>query len=235
MPISFSQVRFETAPELLPELAAFYGATLDLGLVPSAGDGVAVAVGETAVEFLGGHDHPYYHFALLLPGDRFAAAHRWLAERVAILPDESSGAAVFEFEHWDAQALYFHDPAGSIVELIAHRGVGESGVTGRFHPRELLGLSEVGLVGAPERSAEALADTLDLVVWSGSATEAGRLAFVGEKARTLILAQPGRAWLPTGRAAEAYPVEVVITGVAAEEVQLGEGIVVRGAATVREG
>ena len=36
------------------------------------------------------------------------------------------------------------------------------------------------------------------------------LGFVGEKGRTLILAPPGRGWLPTGRPAEAHPVELVL-------------------------
>ena len=36
--------------------------------------------------------------------------------------------------------------------------------------------------------------------------------FVGEKARTLILAPPGRGWLPTGRPAEPHPVEARLSG-----------------------
>ena len=46
----------------------------------------------------------------------------------------------------------------------------------------------------------------------GTAPSTGeaRLAFVGEKARTLILCRAGRPWLPTGRPAEAHPVEVVL-------------------------
>jgi hypothetical protein len=49
-----------------------------------------------------------------------------------------------------------------------------------------------------------------LALWSGS-LESG-LAFVGERARTLILAPEGRPWLPTGRPAEAHDLEVVLTG-----------------------
>jgi len=37
---------------------------------------------------------------------------------------------------WDAQACYFHDPAGNIVEFIAHRGLAEvADVTRSFSPR----------------------------------------------------------------------------------------------------
>ena len=64
-----------------------------------------------------------------------------------LLPRPGSGELVFDFSFWDALACYFRDPAGSIVELIAHRGLGERGTRGAFSGEELLGLSEVGLVG----------------------------------------------------------------------------------------
>jgi len=230
MPISFRHVLFETAPALVPEIAAFYTGSLGLRPVPADTGDVAVAVGETTLEFRAGPGRPFYHYAFLVPGDRFAAVHRWAAERVAILPDEDTGEEAFDFEHWDAKALYFHDPAGNIGELIAHRGIGESGAAGRFHADELLGFSEVGIVGDPPLLADALAETFALPVWSGSVTGEGRLAFIGDKARTLILSGAARPWLPTRRLAEAHPVEVVLTGVGDGDVQLESGGFVRGGA-----
>ena len=87
---------------------------------------MAVAVGETMLELRAAAGSPFYHFALLVPGDRFDAALEWAREHVELLPDTETGEAVFDFTHWDANAVYFHDPAGSIVELIAHRGIGEA-------------------------------------------------------------------------------------------------------------
>lgn len=229
MPISFRHVLFEAAAARAPELAEFYGGTLGLRLVHSRVDSIAFEVGETTLEFRAGRGDPFYHYALLVPGDRFAAAHRWAAERVHLLPDEGTGEEFFDFEDWDAQALYFQDPAGSIGELIAHRGTGETGATGSFRASELIGLSEVGIVGDSPLLADALAATFALEVWSGTVAEKERLAFVGEKARTLILARPGRPWLPTWRPAEAHPVEVVLAG-GDGEVQLESGGLVRGGA-----
>ena len=45
-----------------------------------------------------------------------------------------------------------------------------------------------------------------------------------EKARTLILAPPGRGWMPTGRPAERHPVEAEILGAADGEVELEGGL-----------
>ena len=55
---------------------------------------------------------PYYHFALLVPGDRFDAALAWARDRVELLPDRETGEVVFDFANWDAMAIYFHDPGG---------------------------------------------------------------------------------------------------------------------------
>ena len=94
-------------------------------------DAVAVRVGETALELREAAGSPFYHVAFLVPGDRFDAALAWAREHVELLPDTETGEPVFDFTNWDAKAVYFHDPAGSIVELIAHRGIGETGATGR--------------------------------------------------------------------------------------------------------
>jgi len=163
----------------LPELEAFY----------------AGMTGETTLRFRAGGGDPFYHVALLVPGDRFDAAHAWADERFELL------GGVFEFENWDARAVYFLDPAGNIVELIAHCGLEENGCVGEFAAEEIVGFSELGLVG--ER-AERLAE-LELPLWSGTIDDPESLAFVGEKGRTLILAEEGRGWLPTGRPAEPHP------------------------------
>ena len=177
------------------DLRDFYGGTLGLPL-----DGDAILAGETRLRFDVEDGDAFYHFAFLVPGDRFDDALAWARERVELLGD------VFDFEAWDARAVYFHDPAGSIVELIAHHGLEEDGRTGGFAAEELVGFSELGLVGDPPLLLGQLEGT-GLELWDGTIDEPGRLAFVGERGRTFILAPPGRGWLPTGRPAQPHPVE----------------------------
>jgi catechol 2,3-dioxygenase-like lactoylglutathione lyase family enzyme len=166
-------------------------------------DGGSLRVGESVLEFVPGEGAPFYHFAFLVPGDRFEATLEWVSTRVELLGD-----GVYDFPAWDAQACYFHDPAASIVELIAHRGHEESGASGEFGAEELVGVSELGLVGDIPAMAEALHAELGLEVWDGTLT--GSLAFVGEQARTMILAREGRGWLPTGRPSELHPLSVEV-------------------------
>jgi hypothetical protein len=173
---------------------------------------VTAGSGELAFGAADGGARPFYHFALLVPGDRFDAAREWVAGRTELLPGDH-GDVVFDFSFWDALACYFHDPAGNIVELIAHRDIGAAGATGPFDPAELAAISEIGIVTArPADAVGALERELGLELWSGGVQAETGLGFVGRKAHTLIVSGERRGWLPTGRPAEPHPVAVTLTG-----------------------
>ena len=203
MTVEFREVRLRAPAVALPFLEDFYA-----------------DFGASGLDFTPGEGGPFYHFAFLVPGDRFDAAFRWAKEHFEMLPRPSSGELVFDFCFWDALACYFRDPAGSIGELIAHRGIGERGTSGPFSGEELLGLSEVGLVGDVKSMARDL-EQLDLHIWSGSTDDPDSLAFVGEKARTLILCPVGRSWMPLDRLAEPHPVDATLSGPGQGEVTTG--------------
>ncbi|HEU5243598.1 MAG TPA: hypothetical protein VFU33_04285 [Gaiellaceae bacterium] len=186
-----------------PELASFYRDELELPV-----DAGAIRIGETRLRFRDEDDGAFYHFAFLIPGDRFASALAWAEQRVELLTDRD-GTPVFVGDVWESSAVYFHDPAGNIGELIAHHGLEENGRTEDFAADELVGLSELGLVGDRRELLRRL-EALDLGMFRGTVDEPDRLAFAGERGRTFILAPPGRGWIPTGRPAEPHPVEALI-------------------------
>jgi hypothetical protein len=215
--MDFLDVRLALQVDAAAEMREFY---LDyLGFddtdTANAKDLLRVRIGKTLLRFTTAplDSKPFYHFALLAPGNRFEAALTWLAERSELLTDPDSGTNIFDFDNWGALACYCLDPVGNIVEIIAHRGLGESGCGGSFHAGEFLGLSELGLV-VPSKTdaASQLTKEIDLQVWDGELDDPERLVFLGERGRTLILSPPDRGWLPTGRPAELHAVEVVVTG-----------------------
>jgi hypothetical protein len=194
------RARLQTAADSFDELARFYG-------------GLPFRAGHTVVDFEPvGEGQPFYHFALRVPRNRFAEARAWLAGMAPLLPGHD-GETTFEFDFWNAQACYALDPADNILELISHRELAdESPVEGEFGADELLGVGELGLVDRNTRAAAAALEPLGITLWSGSLDEPGGLAFMGDRDGVLILSEPGRGWLPTGRAAEAWPVDVVVAG-----------------------
>jgi catechol 2,3-dioxygenase-like lactoylglutathione lyase family enzyme len=191
--VNFKQVRLRAPAHLLADLREFYD---------------RIDTGETKLEFAAGEGEPFYHFALLAPPERF---DELVSSRPDLLPDPETGEVVFDFDFWEAKAFYFHDPAGNIVELVAHRGL-----------EDPTGLSELGLVG-DKRAMAAELQKLGIELWDGT-LEDGRLAFMGQRGRTLILAPPGRGWMPTGRPSERHPVEVELSGPPAGAVELEGGL-----------
>ncbi len=158
--LRFVHVSLRASADRLAAISDFYGEELGLDPVTRTAEAVRFAIGETVLEYVAGPGEPFYHFALLVPGDRFAAALEGARARAELLPDPRSDQMVFDFDAWNAQACYFHDPGGNIVELIAHHGIGERVVRGDFRAGELLGISELGLVGDPVAMAELLSSKL---------------------------------------------------------------------------
>jgi hypothetical protein len=203
---------FAVAAHRLDALERFYLDELRLPGVRQA-DSLRMAAGSSSLGFTespsdGG---PFYHFALLVPGNRFEAAREWIAARTPLLAQPGSDETTFDFDFWDAHACYVHDPAGNIVELIAHRGLGDSPETGAFDAAELRGLSEVGIVTSDLVAGLERLRAARLELWYGEVSdEGGGLGFVGSKAHTLVLCPEGRPWLPTHRPAEAHPIDVAL-------------------------
>jgi hypothetical protein len=214
--LEFVDVRFQMPPAAVGELNAFYTDRLAFDSPRDAEEGLlSLAVGAAVARFSESppSEAPFYHFAFLVPGNRFDAAYTWLAARASLLPDPDTGDTIFDFDNWAALACYCLDPAGNIVELIAHRGISDTSAEGLFSAREIVDFSEVGLVVPDkEQSVAVLEQQIGLYVWDGVVAEQGRLVFVGERARTLILSHPGRGWLPTSRPAEPHPVELTVRG-----------------------
>jgi len=213
------QARLEAAKATGAALSHFYGDQLGFPMLADKG-GLGFGVGRTRLEFAPTNDRePFYHFAFRVPRNRFVAAREWLACHAELLSEHHSNETTFQFPNWNAEACYAYDPGGNIVELIAHRGLpDESPDSGPFAARELLGVCELGVVGDdPPAMARAL-EPLGIKLWDGTLDLPGRLAFMGGPDGTLILAAAGRGWMPTGRVAEPFEVNVDVAGAQDAEV-----------------
>jgi catechol 2,3-dioxygenase-like lactoylglutathione lyase family enzyme len=164
-----------------------------LGLeVSGTADALAVRIGATRLVFEAGPATPQ-HFAIRIPSAAYADALAWLGSRVELLRD-GEGKHAFAFPDWNADAMYFRDPDGNVVELIAHHDLPEP-YRPPFHPRAMLGVCEVGV---PVDDVGGYLDSLERRTgarrWSGDGVT---FAAAGDKRGSLIVVRRGRIWYPT--------------------------------------
>jgi catechol-2,3-dioxygenase len=187
-------------------LRAYYAEALGLPVVLDASGRFVVDAGTSRVAFheAAAGSAPLYHLAFNVPENLFAEAKAWLAARSGLVGDGARDK--FDFDFWNAHACYTVDPAGNVLELIAHHELPNA--AGRWLGAEsLLGVAEVGLpVPDVLEAAATLEAELGLVVWDGD--PGPRFAAVGGRDGGFIAVPLGRGWMPTGAPAGPHPLEV---------------------------
>jgi catechol-2,3-dioxygenase len=204
---------------------SFYCRTLGLRDLNTEGDAgqVSVQVGSTTLVFQQAESgwRGRYHFAIDIPLERYEDARLWLAHRAPALSD-STGQKYFYSENWNSRSIYFLDPAGNILELIARYGKGKTpagppnvdlpenlGMENRFSLHDFLCISEIGIASDNVEGAAAhlIASVPGLKVYETGEVDTFRA--LGDEDGLLILVRRGRIWYPeTGIAAELLPVDV---------------------------
>ena len=193
----------------VPALHAFWAATLGLP-VRVEDDDMVVEAGTSRMRFRTRRDAlpGVYHIAFNIPANRFAEARAWLAARVPLLVD-ANGAGEFAFPNWNAHAMYFKDPDGNILELIARHGLANA-TDHQFGEQDFLAVSEIGLaVDDVATTVGELTRSLGVPIYDGAGSDA--FSAVGDEYGLFIVVAKGRIWYPdTGVPAAALPLRVTV-------------------------
>ena len=202
-------MELELAAPDIAALAAFYGQLLELPVSLTA-DRLTVAVGASRRGFVQSPEGQpaRYHVAFDVPENQIEAAAAWLRGRVPLLAD-SAGQELFYSDNWDAHNVYFYDPAGNVLELIARHTLPNASQR-PFNSASLLHISEIGVCAADVRATVA---DIRARTGAGEYHGPGSAAFspVGDDHGLLIVVQRGRIWFPeTGVAAEPLPLAVTV-------------------------
>lgn len=190
-------------------LKRFYLDVLELALLAEEDDLFSVAIGTTALRFETVRDEsrPFYHMAFNIPENKVEEAREWLAQRVEIIENEQS--PVVFFEAWNAHSLYFADPAGNLIELIARHNL-ENATSVPFTSRDFLCVSEIGMpVEEVLATVEDLEVGLGILPWRGPSAD---FAPMGDEHGLLIMVSIGRTWFMSDEQARFHPVAVTIRG-----------------------
>jgi catechol 2,3-dioxygenase-like lactoylglutathione lyase family enzyme len=217
---------------------AFWAGTLGLEVV-RRDDELDVLLDSSVIRFrrAAPGTAPRHHFAINVPPGSIERAAGWAEARLKLLTfhgyeDEEEGATIVHADR-GTPAVYFLDPVGNVVELIANvRLAGETGaapggravVEGRgFGPEDLLDLAEVGIAAAdPEATCAALRDFLgEEVLWGGGPD--WLLSAIGDARSVVIVAPLDRGWIPVGLPARPAPTEIVVLADEPAELTLPEG------------
>lgn len=178
-----------------------------------AGHLKGIRVGSTQVFFGQAETVPPYHFAFDISSAMVAEALEAVQSFATPLPDPDTGEEVIQFPAWNAQSIYFYDPAGNVVELIARHNLQLSG-RGPFGPAHLHRVSEIGtVVPSVKKGFEALHHGLGLGRYSGNFHN---FCAAGEESGLFIISAEGRQWFPTGVPAQPAPYRLVCSHLAKE-------------------
>jgi catechol-2,3-dioxygenase len=192
----------------LGALRAFYTEGLCLPLLAAAPDSFSVQAGATRLTFSADATRAAtYHFAFNIPENKLPAAKAWLSGRADLLTQD--GADEFASQTWNAQQVYFYDPAGNILEFIARHNL-TNAAAGPFGPHDILEVSEIGLpVGVVPTTVALLTRDLGLPPFQD---QGDTFSPIGDDHGLFIVVRRGRHWFPTERAADLHPLAVTIAG-----------------------
>lgn len=191
-------------------LAMFYRETLRLPTT-EVGDGVfEVMAGHSVLRVIAGPRLPgAHHLAFAIPTAKFASAKAWLGARTELLTREGQDEFEFEPPFGPARSVYFSDPDGTVLELIARRWPTPSEGDDFDPVGDIGGLAEIAVPVTSVRAAvEHLAQRLDLQ----AVLDGEEFAAVGDARGMFILVTPERAWFPTNdRVPNPAPLAIDIT------------------------
>lgn len=194
-----------TAPDL-HALRDFYHLRLGFPFTADTSELVGFQTGRSILEFVPG-GRSCHHFAFNIDHDRVPEAGDWLQARgIELLPMD--GEVLVPFPNWDAQAVYFHDPAGNVVEFIGRRRLPASGEAG-FGLGQLSCISEIGLASfAHLRVRAELGGTIGLQTF-GNPSET--FAAMGDDEGLFIVVDAARKrWIPSMEPALPFPLQAQV-------------------------
>ncbi|WP_197259213.1 hypothetical protein [Paenibacillus dendritiformis] len=114
------------------------------------------------------------------------------------------------FTSWNAHSVYFEDPSGNIVELIARHNLSNA-ISHPFGSADIHGVSEVGVVANEVIPFVRALNEVGLPNWR---PDNEGLTPVGDEHGLFIVVKIGREWFFSNRKrARSYPVKVLVRGI----------------------
>jgi hypothetical protein len=113
------------------------------------------------------------------------------------------------FVNWHAKSVYFYDPAGNIVELIARFDL-DNNIDENFSSLQFLSVNEVGLVFSNEKFEKEIMHLENLYSLSNFDKQPPLPKFraMGDDEGLFVIVPEHRNWYPTDKPSSIFPMVV---------------------------
>lgn len=195
----------------LQSMKEFYTNKLGFHLIAENKDSFQIQTGTSVLEFTNSDivSKPFYHFAFNIPANQFKEAKFWLKNKVQLLTED--GEDEVYFSNFVAQAMYFEDPSGNIVEFIARNGINEES-SKPFTINSILHISEIGLIVDDVFKAGKELSKAHIFERDHKPLNEKSLNFMGvrDKGIFIILARSGRRWIFSDKYSNIFPLKISV-------------------------
>ncbi|TWF39817.1 catechol-2,3-dioxygenase [Chitinophaga polysaccharea] len=190
----------------LAATATFYTRQLQLAVIQQSSTRISLRAGASTLEFEHSNAivHPVYHFAFNIPHNQLNEAVDRLQQMTSLIP-VTGDSPIAHFELWHADAIYFYDNNGNLLEFIARHDL--LNAAPELH---IDSISEIGIVteNVPACVASFLQQPIPVFA---KQPRSDQFTALGDDHGLLIIAAAGRNWFPTCTPAQHFPGKVTIS------------------------
>lgn len=193
----------------IQKTAAFYQNILGLSLLEKSSKSVSIKAGDSILKFIENKAFDsVYHFAFNIPENKLDEAIKWCKNKIDLITIEDQNV-IADFEAWNANAVYFYDNNGNLLEFIARHDL-DTFSSENFNSESILNISEIGIViESPLELGNHLIEKYQLDFFSKNANS-DAFAAIGDDEGLLIIVKPNRNWYPTQIPSQSNPAEIRI-------------------------
>lgn len=190
----------------LKELRRFYMNILELNITDETEEAFSIDIGTSKLTFKQSDKPCFYHYAINIPGNQFSMLKHRIKERIPL--NRERGIDEVYFSSFDADSMYFEDPAGNIIELIGRRKRDLFG--NPTFAESFFNISEVGIVSAHLDDLSEEFQDIGLPL-RGTEISYDSVNFFGREESFIVLVPPERKWYFSEQISEVFPLEIELT------------------------
>jgi len=175
----------------------FYEKILELPIVENKSNFLCIKIGSTILKFVENLEKSdsIYHLAFNIPENKLNEVIKWCANRIELIKKEDD-ILIAGFETWNANAVYFYDNNGNLLEFIARHDL-KNTTTGAFNSEQILNISEIGVVKEnPQEFGLQLIEDYGLSLFDKN-QNSEMFTAIGDDNGLLIIVKAKRNWYPT--------------------------------------